>query len=302
MVFIMAFFDDTPHSIEELLSDAAVLRLLKILANNIPCITTGQANAFLHSGVVSGLGAHRLHKVVRNVLHKLEVAGYLGSESVKWLPPPTIGTVPLFRVKAAPRGPDQLLNTDGSVHTSADAPTTRIDWDGPDPKTRLTGIPTSEELFHVLEVIKRRVPRPDAHRPARFHFVTEAAHKLLDNAGDRESKRGFVDHASIARQIIAQHRESEYGNTPSPHDMSVTVLTKVANLTHLLLGDTLRPVIVGRELGEWDIEVNEYGHGHITTAAKLTKLIILEPLLPHQITSMLVRSLRFEDWEECWLM
>src|SRR5262245_22038471 len=100
----MALLDNkNPRSVETLLSEPAILRLLKLLVEDVLCVTAGQAHTLLRAGDDPSGGAHRLHKLARSALHKLEhgTAGYLASEPVKWLPPATIGNGPVVVLERA---------------------------------------------------------------------------------------------------------------------------------------------------------------------------------------------------------
>lgn len=238
------FADDALPSVDELLREPVVTRLLELLVKDVVCLTVGQAHLLLREAGPPEIHAHRFHKHVRSVLHQLEKAELVGSETVERLPPAFAGE-PVFRI--------EKTEVDFSSHrrenpwaaiTFAKGRSFSVEMDYFESHFKEL---TASELARFSELAKTRVPPLEAHRPARIYFATKNASKLFPEPGLWMRVSSRLDTEKRAKELIHWHRAIADGSGASCQEIAGTQLTAMLAVNQFALSERFHQRIAAQE-------------------------------------------------------
>jgi hypothetical protein len=266
----MDLFDGNIPDISKLIEKPAIRLLFDSLSNKLICATSGQIHSQLNAEHHIGRGQEG-HERVRNLLRKLENAGYIRSESVE-LVPPYISKGVVFGVCSS-----QFQTAMPRVGSE---------------RVHVSGL-TLPEACEYVKIAKERVPAPKAFLERRLYFVSEGSWANLDNI-PRSCPPSWR-----AIRLINEHRQIASLTSPSPVDLVSTRLSVTLSLNQLALDGAfgqnvavcevrsadLCPVCVDAEIWlqeETSVDTRQGGGGWPDVDSRV-EVFFLRPCLPENL-------------------
>lgn len=341
--FIMNIYEDgNKVSLEEILADPTIRRLLNTLLVEVLFFTGGQVAASLRGAKPAGVSVHRFDRRIRYLIDHLVEAEYIGPAAVDRLPPPTIGTEPIFTSAGGcplPTEAEACAYADASArripplasHTRTKlyfargklCPLVRGMGYRLPPGTLLLGVEGERDLSEVPDLYvadvcwMARGVEDQAHATGVLPstvWLTEPFTPWRRGGTDTRSGRNPLPFKYVPwpgrpdtfQKVLEWHLEVENRSPLSAHELAATHLTAHANLNQLRFFQKYRSAI---ERGESEF----LAHGDLSpgfphcTIAGFSKyesdLYFLRPCVSHQIGPQLEEyRKKHMNFSQAWWM